>query len=238
MHLKFAAASAIAGIMLAASAAQAAPIYIGYSIDGSGITRVVNGVSGSATLTNQSYCNAGNTSCFAVSASAEGTPPLTEPDLLSNSVAVTGEHPGEITLYITETNQFPVGKYFTSLFGIGELAAGDSVVESTYFHDCGVPNTGCNNTSDVFATSTLLSTQTFTATGSVFDTATWPGLGTNDAYAITEVYQITLTHNPGYDDPMQGSIAENIPEPGTVALFGAGLLGFGLLRRRKTKSAA
>jgi hypothetical protein len=226
----------VVGVLMGASAANAAPVYIGYSINGDAVTQVATG-SGSASVTNLNVNN--GTDFFQFSASAEGTPPLPEPTLLSNSMTITGEHFGDISIYITETNQFPLGfHYFESLFGSSSIAPGATVVESTYFHDCGVPNASCNSTSDVFALSTLLSTATFTSDGTADLDAPLPA-GSTSPYAITEVYSLTLTE-AGYGYQNAGAIDERIPEPSALSLFVAALIGFAgfaTYRRRKQTGA-
>lgn len=59
--------------------------------------------------------------------------------------------------------------------------------------------------------------------GSMFFTATTPMLNS------TDVYQLTIQHNT-LANALQSS---EVPEPGTLAMFGIGLLGMSALRRRR-----
>ena len=226
--------AAVGGLLGCASGAWSAPVYIGLqeaNVNGGLITQEATG-NGAASITNLNYGDSTD-GFFQISVTATGTPPLPEPYLNSNSMTATASHPGIIAIYVTETNQFPVGfSDFYSLFGVSSIGAGVTVTENTYVHECATPNVACNTTvgGDVFATTTLLSTKTFNSTGSVTE---FSGNGlplVTTPYAITEVYTIDFTQT---NTSTSASIDMKVPEPVSIAIFGAALLGLGVMRGRK-----
>jgi hypothetical protein len=227
----------VGALLTCAPEAWSAPVYIGLQetgVNGGAITQEATG-GGTASITNLVYGNStdGN---FELSVSATGTPPSPEPFLNSDAMVATASFPGIIAVYVTETNQFPVGfSDFYSIFGVKSIGAGITVTESTYIHECSPPVSACNTTigagGDVFATTTLLSSQTFTSTGSVIDfTANGLPLPTNSDYAVTEVYTLDFTQTI---TSVNATIDVKVPEPMSISLLGGALLGIGMVRRRR-----
>jgi hypothetical protein len=223
--------------------AQAAPIYIGVQDGNGAITTVVSNGNGNGTFGSSSSPIEVGTSGIYVSGSDEGTPPLPEPEIISNAVDVSGEHDGNggtISIYMSELNQFPLASSFNSFFSKFAATIPStwdgfttnsviSVTESTYVSPCAVPNSACT-ASDAFKTADLLSTVTFTAQGT--DTA--GGIaqipaGLTTPYSTTEVY--TVTFGAGYGD-VSSLIDVSVPEPASLALLSAGLFGLGYVRKR------
>jgi hypothetical protein len=121
------------------------------------------------------------------------------------------------------------------MFGVSAIGAGITIKESTYLHECVTGINPCNTTigagGDLFATTTLLSSQTFSSTGSVTDyTGTGLPLLLMNHYAITEVYTIDFTQQ---NTTVDGSIDLQVPEPMSITLLGGALFGIGMVRRRR-----
>ena len=135
--------------------AYAAPLYVGIQDGSAAIVTVTpaGGASGPFTYgTPASPKQVGSSGVF-VAISADGTPPLPEPQLLSNSPTVSGEHDagGTVSIYVAELNQFPIMPFasffseFADTFApANTLGAGNQttntatqVVESTYVTACG-----------------------------------------------------------------------------------------------------
>src|SRR5208282_6744571 len=108
-------AATFGGLMAAATGAYSAPVYVGLQ-DGNGpITTVVSGANGTATFGLTEF---GSSGVYA-SGNVEGTPPLPEPQLLSNTLTVSGEHDagGTVSIYVSELNQNPLNfNMFSSAF--------------------------------------------------------------------------------------------------------------------------
>lgn len=246
MNRNFLAAALLGGVLGLAAQAQSAPVYVGIQDGNGAIKTIVNGANGSATFGLTEF----GTSGVYASGSVEGTPPLPEPKLLSNTLTVSGEHDGggTVSIYVSELNQFPLNyasffSSFSNIFApVDTLGAKNQtantatkVVESTYVTACPIPGAACPAAS-AFAEGKLLSTTTFTAGGAttVDDGAVRPG-GLTAPYVETEVYTITFAAPAGVNlyGQVSSSIDMSVPEPASMALVGTALLGLGVVRRRR-----
>lgn len=230
---RFAGAGLVAlGALMAGSPSFAAPLYIGVSLNG-GAT--IDHEQTSSTGTDVFTTSDGTFSSIVVT--AQGTPPNPEPTLLSNTIDFNSSGAGTLTVLITGTNEFPLVPGFLSSFTSNSLPSGWSVTEATYVNNCAAPlpsACGTYPSSDVFNTTNLLSSTTFTAAGASSSGVISP-IKLQSDYAITEVFTITATGAGSTNDTID---LVATPLPGALPLFAGGLGVLGLLARRKKKTVA
>ena len=215
----FAAALAVtAG--LSAHAARAELITIGVQetgFDGGAIETVATDASTPGSV----GVNALNFGTFTVNnISALGFPDMTSPALDTNSVNVSSDNAGTLKIYITEQGlPSPLGvSNFLSSFTTNLVnGAITSVTESTYI----------DSANGLFG-GTMLASATFTAIGTSNKVTASPDL--TGPFSETTVYTITSTGSGNANDTID---IATVPEPASIAIIGAGLLGLGGLRRRR-----
>ncbi len=165
---------------------------------------------------------------------AAGSPTVSLPSLLdTNSFQVSSSSGGTLMVVITESDlttplgAYPIASGFT-LNGVNLATTGSR--EATYL----TTDDGASSIdgAPLDSTSILLDSESFTsAGGSITDVANMPNL--TGPYALTAIYTIVL----GDDGNANGTIdLSSVPEPGSLALFGAAFLGLGLSGRARRRA--
>ncbi len=210
-------AAIAAALASSAGAAGATTLTIGLQEAG------VNG----GTITNEGSTTA---SALAIATSYDSFSPVTVSAsrgaapgrLFSNTIDTYADTSGTLNVYITEQGvTSPSGQVnFFSAFTANVVPVGWTVVENTYL----------DNANGLFTVSPadLLASATFTSAGTSNEsnynlTAVGP-------YSVTELYTITATSTFSANNTID--LTSTVPEPRTVAILGAGLLGLGFIRRR------
>ena len=218
------AAASIALTAVFATAAQAAPIlkfqiYDGATLIGSG----TDAGSGNLTL-------AGSDAAFTVSGNATGSPFFTTPDFSTNTFSLSSAgFSGVLTIKVTGVNLTGyLGSNVMSSFALNSLTGGGFTTGTiaNYF----------DSTNADFGTGTLLFSDTYNGKASFSSDKTTAAL-TSALFSETTIY--TLTYAAGAKGTVSASSQlTNVPEPLTLSLFGAGVVGAAALRRRNKKKAA
>lgn len=148
---------------------------------------------------------------------------ILHPEIDLNSIDVATGNPAGKTLTIALTD--------TGLLGNGALTWFMNTIGGTISNGSMSLNTYLDCSDTAFGQGTQLTSQTFSS--SPFSGSSSGQGACNGTYSMTEIASLHLGQGGFYS----GDSTLAVPEPATIASFGAGLLGlmgFGWLRRRKT----
>jgi hypothetical protein len=174
----------------------------------------------------------GNYGTFYNSVSAVGAPALPSPTLLSQTINVSGNTAGLLSLFIVQSGVVGSPLNLLSTFTANAFTgAVNSVVESSFASQANpftLSATGGYN----FAASQL-ATHAFTGIGTFQSTNSVSGI-TGPYYEVAR-YDVTFGNGGGSANNTI-NLQSGVPEPGTwaMALCGFGFMGFALRQRRRT----
>lgn len=175
-----------------------------------------------ASTTGSAYA-VGSSGVFNFSVNASGLGFVVAPDILdSNTIDTTSAAAGSLQVYVTETGVTgPLGGQLLSSLTSNVLPTGWTVTGQTFF----------DASNSAFGQATPLSSLSLSALGTTQGLASISATG---AYSLTELYTISASSSGNTNDTLDIAAA---PEPGTLALFGAGLLGCALFVGRRRRSS-
>ncbi len=168
---------------------------------------------------------------WTVSAQAQGTPPLSQPDLNSTTLSATTTGAGTLDVFVSELGLTAPPPDFLSSFTSNTLPSGRTLTESTYLSDC---MSVCDTVAP-FVFQHLLSEATFTAGGFSQTSSATPSI-VGPLYELTQLYDFTAT---GADTGASGTIDMSATLlTAALPLFAGGLGVICMFARRKKRTTS